>query len=286
MAVVLLAFTEGLQWDEIYDAVEVFSGKGVLSYALLAMGYAAASLDIVNWNPWIQNRISEGRKPLCKGNPLDLVEPSGFALLLSTILRSKPDAVFAFGVVCSTWVAVSRGSTHRHYFLPLGDPNSPSCNKANLLVARTCLALLLIIARGSTFVIEQPNSSLLYRHPRFNALMRLTTVFKQSFWMSGWGGKTPKRTVLWSNSSAVRVFKTKPKHRVKRGKSLTDKYRDSSGKVRYKGNKNLRSSQQYPLRFGVRFGRAMRYFHKEKATPKYPVDVRVAHLYINKAFDF
>lgn len=58
-------------------------------------------------------------------------------LLLSTILRSKPDAVFAFGVVCSTWVAVSRGSTHRHYFLPLGDPNSPSCNKANLLVART-----------------------------------------------------------------------------------------------------------------------------------------------------
>lgn len=49
------------------------------------MGYAAASLDIVNWNPWIQNRISEGRKPLCKGNPLDLVEPSGFAFLAATI---------------------------------------------------------------------------------------------------------------------------------------------------------------------------------------------------------
>ncbi|CAK8985363.1 unnamed protein product [Durusdinium trenchii] len=53
MAVVLLAFTEGLQWDEIYDAAEIFAGKGVLSRCLLAGGYATASLDILHFTPWV-----------------------------------------------------------------------------------------------------------------------------------------------------------------------------------------------------------------------------------------
>ena len=120
-----------------------------------------------------------------------------------TILQSAPDAVFSFAIVCSSFVAVSRGSTHRHYFLPLGDQNAPSVQLGNILMSRTApvhnrsvylgsaveitnqtlgmlariaLAILLIVARGGTFVIEQPKSSLLYRHPRFNQLLRLMTA--------------------------------------------------------------------------------------------------------------
>ena len=163
-------------------------------------------------------------------------------LLLLSILRAKEGAVFTFGVVCSSFVAVSRGSTFRHYFLPLGDPTSPSNQLGNLLAARrpignpeymfgqrkkgvykkrklkliairykivgfrqcgcaldwwflekgtfsalilqvgtrpscrTMLAIIFILSRQCVWCIEQPSSSLLFRHPRFNQLMHLTTA--------------------------------------------------------------------------------------------------------------
>ena len=43
----------------------------------------------------------------------------------------------SFGLVCSSFVAISRGSTHRHYFLPLGDEAAPSVKLGNVLAART-----------------------------------------------------------------------------------------------------------------------------------------------------
>lgn len=47
------------------------------------------------------------------------------------------DLVVSIALLCATWVAISRGSTRRHYFLPLGDPDSPSVAISNLLTART-----------------------------------------------------------------------------------------------------------------------------------------------------
>lgn len=58
-------------------------------------------------------------------------------LLLSAIVNSKDGVVVAFGLVCSTFITMSRGSTFRHYFLPEGDPNSLSVSQSNLLAART-----------------------------------------------------------------------------------------------------------------------------------------------------
>ena len=42
----------------------------------------------------------------------------------------------SFGLVCSSFVAVSRGSTGRHYFLPLGNESAPSVMVGNLLAVR------------------------------------------------------------------------------------------------------------------------------------------------------
>ena len=44
------------------------------------------------------------------------------------------------------------------------------------LPLRTLLAILLIIARGGVWVIEQPSSSLVYRHPRFQQMLSLISV--------------------------------------------------------------------------------------------------------------
>ena len=58
-------------------------------------------------------------------------------LLLHAILQSKDGVVVAFGLVCSTFITISRGSTHRHYFLPLGDQDAKSVAASNILAART-----------------------------------------------------------------------------------------------------------------------------------------------------
>lgn len=185
----------------------------------------------------------------------------------------------------------------------------------NSLSLRTFLAMILIMARGCVWVLEQPSSSIVFRHPRFQALLQLTTVphlpkglnncliyissihiyiyihfflwyiynsgnsgsivclyiydfdtfksfnlkdrfpiytietsksqvFKQAFWMRAWGSKTPKRTVLWSNSKAISLFATTAKHyRINKKVKLATTYHDSSGRKRYKGNRHMKGSQ-------------------------------------------
>ena len=75
----------------------------------------------------------------------------------------------------------------------------------------------------------------------------LPQVWRQSFWMRGWGSRTPKRTSLWSNSYAIRKFQTASKfsRAVKAGAGieLADVYYDKAGRKRYKGNKRLKQSQ-------------------------------------------
>lgn len=155
---------------QVYDCIEVFSGVGTLSRCLTLAGYTTASLDIELWEPWAEGRRCRRLKKMCKGNPLDLLSPAGFALLVSinvrclyhfsmpstcnacsyrqlfcrhlrlllhSILQSKEGVVVAFGLVCSTFISISRGSTHRSYFLPEGDLNAPSVVRSNLLAART-----------------------------------------------------------------------------------------------------------------------------------------------------
>lgn len=62
-------------------------------------------------------------------------------LLLSAILQSKDGVVVAFGLVCSTFITISRGSTYRHYFLPEGDPyGSKSVAASNVLAARILMS--------------------------------------------------------------------------------------------------------------------------------------------------
>ena len=58
-------------------------------------------------------------------------------LLISTILRCKPPFVITFGLVCSSFIAVSRGSARRHFFWPLGDETSSAVQLGNLLASRT-----------------------------------------------------------------------------------------------------------------------------------------------------
>lgn len=99
----------------------------------------------------------------------------------------------------------------------------------------------LAIALGAAIICEQPGSSLLGRHPRFQqlcsvhkAIMQIMffshafncpahhlldpslpkfhqpcatpQIFKTWFWMGHWSHPTPKRTLLWGNTRAIAYF--------------------------------------------------------------------------------
>ena len=65
--------------------MEVFAGKAVLSQMLINHGFMTATLDVLHWEAYKEDRLASGRPLKCKGNPLDLLRPSGFASLGFTI---------------------------------------------------------------------------------------------------------------------------------------------------------------------------------------------------------
>ena len=58
-------------------------------------------------------------------------------LACALILESKWGSMLAlFGVCCSTWISMSRGSTFRSIFLPMGDPHGMAVYLANKSMSR------------------------------------------------------------------------------------------------------------------------------------------------------
>lgn len=147
-------------------------------------------------------------------------------------------------------------------------------------VAPRCALLgLLVVACGGHVVYEQPRSSLLLRHERMMWLCRRITaslllqgvfldvyvevscrafnasieafdppsqVFRINIWMWNFGAKTPKRTSLWSSSSAIQGFwphkkLNKREYQGKRDKTFqpTKRYVDGRGKPRWQGTSDL-----------------------------------------------
>ena len=81
-------------------------------------------------------------------------------------------------------------------------------------------------------------------------LLLSSKVYRTAFWMRAFGHTSDKRTKVWSNSFAVALLQmAKPlKRKGRRGKkkvALAIKYQDKSGRTRYKGSPQLKSSQSF-----------------------------------------
>ena len=55
-----------------------------------------------------------------------------------SILRSPDRLVVVFGIVCSTWITLSRASTKRSFWRPLGDVMLKGVAASNVMVSRRC----------------------------------------------------------------------------------------------------------------------------------------------------
>ena len=82
-------------------------------------------------------------------------------LAVGTILNGKwGDLLCVLGVVCSTWVAVNKGTSRRSEVLPMGDPSRPSVRESNLMVSRTGLPASLSATHASPLALLPGRNSM------------------------------------------------------------------------------------------------------------------------------
>ena len=89
------------------------------------------------------------------------------------VMRLKVGGLLWGGVPCSSWVFLNRHTSKRSREAPLGDEGQPSVCRANLLVTRWTLLVLLAVSRGCLWLAEQPMSSLMLEHPRLKQVCEL-----------------------------------------------------------------------------------------------------------------
>lgn len=138
------------------DLLELFSGQGELSKAFERHTFAAGQYDI------------------CKNWCMDLRTTAGMLRAVQMTLRLKIGGLLWAGTPCSTWVFLARGSTGRSQGHPLGREDTRSVSDANLVVSRVALLILLAVARGASWIVEQPTTSLMPRHPRMMQLQKMS----------------------------------------------------------------------------------------------------------------
>jgi len=228
-----------------YEVLDFFAGVARVSKLSRGLGQSTASFDIgFHQDP----------------NVFDINSPAGMVLSVYAMLNSRFDeALASVGLCCSSYVVTSRGSTHRSFITPMGNEKFLKVRLSNQMTSRTILLLVLFTACGGVWVLEQPGTSIVTRHRRFRWLVRKFNslglrVFVQRFFMKYWGHATPKPSVVFGNTSAIRMLfhgkmtKTSLSTSVK----TTRRYHSKDGKLRFAGTAQLKGTQVYPWRYAAK----------------------------------
>jgi hypothetical protein len=234
LQLVYLLCTNSRFSDIPVDSVEYFAGQKAFTKAVLADGRLGIAFEI-------------------KDDPEfnDLLSAPGFsyALLLAYKVRLGGQAVAA--PVCSTWVWICQGTAGRTKVFPLGNEKHACVREANIMVSRTVLLLLVLAARGTFWVLEQPKGSLMEYHPRFQWLLRTLELFKKHITMKDFGKSSEKGTWLWTQHECINDIDNFHQPYTGELLKLTTAFTDKHGKVKYNGNKaQLKDSAAYPDAFG------------------------------------
>ena len=84
--------------------------------------------------------------------------------------QARRPALLHFATVCSSWVIINRGTSQRSDGEPLGPNGGESARHyvraANVMVARVSLLMIFALCLGHDVILEQPSSSLMFKHPR------------------------------------------------------------------------------------------------------------------------
>ncbi|CAE7251682.1 unnamed protein product [Symbiodinium sp. CCMP2456] len=184
--VLLLRWMTTLSFDETYEFFELFSGEGKVTQFWHGEGYATASFDKLY------------------GDPMNFLQNQGFSIACWVVLNECPDAFNLIGPDCSSWGLPARSTSMRSSINPFGRMGIAWVSSNYCLVSRLVLLLLLVMAKQSTWVVEQPHQSLLKSHARWDWMCnQVVRVFQQHFWMMLHGAASPKPTIVFSPMATI-----------------------------------------------------------------------------------
>ena len=228
-------------WNNAPDLVgmEFYAGKARLTQAFQTLGLRFLPFDIIFDNI---------------GN--DIISAVGLMVALSSANRIKEDGLLWQGTVCSSFIWLARATTSRTWLLPRGDENVEAVWKGNIMAARTALLIVWAYARNLSFVVEQPHSSLLWRHPALRWVANVASENHKTWhgintFMSCFAAKTPKPTVLYSNASWIFALARSTPTATKPSKTASVTI-DAAGRRVVTGNRDgtLKATQTYTRAFG------------------------------------
>ena len=169
--------------------------------------------------------------------------------------------------VCSTWVSMNLGTSMRTEQRWWGDTHQEEVAQANEMVWKMVCIVLYGLSLGFIFIIEQPASSLMLRHPAMILLKHFCSPknggrFRQtSTFLGMFGASTQKQIKPFSNWSRTSRLQRKFKNVGQfDSEGVTRSYVDASGKRKCCGGKRLKETQAYPDAFGKEVGRLMAQF--------------------------
>lgn len=246
MLPLLLAATLGTVLTRSVDLVEIFSGEKAVTNGLMMFSFKGMAIDHD------------------MGPNYDILTTDGFFLCLLAVLSIKRGGLLWMAPPCSSWVWMSRGSTGRRPHDPMGDASIPNVQAQNKLACRVANLMYVASRRGVRTIIEQPLSSLFWKHPRVAKMLERFSFQSVTTQLGAYGAESLKPIILrytvpWG-AKLRKQMSTKDKARLKMSEKKTYKVRtDKAGKLVTDGvKKNLKATQAYPPGFGNTVGLLMR----------------------------
>lgn len=220
--------------------LDVCAGKARISRWAMLHGLTAAAVDFEY------------------GDHMDINSDIGLALLIILALRVVLGGLIFMGPQCSSWIWMSRSISKRSASDTTGDTSRQFVADGNRLNSRCGVVCAIAHMMGVRWVIEQPGSSLFFESPPMAATIQHCAAQSVKFPMSDYGHACLKPTILVGTVTWLPQFahKDKPKAKQKakakpKAKSTLVTRWQQGGTTKVRGNRILKESQVYPVKFGL-----------------------------------
>ena len=196
----------------------------------------------------------------------------GFLNATRVILETMPHGFVWAAVVCSTWVFVSKSSTGRH-INNMGF-NIPCCQYANNMVQRVCMLLELCTALSIYWIVEQPKSSTMHLHDRWEYMHDLheqcgTPIHTSMTSMGAFDGESKKDLKLKGTAPFLNQLSAQaPRDAKYPERDIVRRSETADGRIQVTGGSDLKSTQAYTREFGLATAHAYYKFCKKYGTPQ------------------
>ena len=227
--------------------------QNILHGAALTFAEFFAGVKAYSGNMWKRGFRGVALDILIDGIWHDILSPQGFAFAILIALCVTPGGMTLLAPVCSSWVWICCAKSLRSVAFPMGDEGREFVRLANIMVSRVVAILWILTKRGIWWLLEQPLTSLLVLHDRFQEFVKHNNVWRAFFYMGLFFehscDTSAKPSVLYSNKPIVGEVRQASLQRawpLSWGRSMCN----TNGTAVTGNSDALKDSAAYPMKFG------------------------------------